>query len=399
MKVLILHQHFKTPQPGGAIRSYYLAKALVEKGICTVVITAHNGPSIKKEVLEGIEILYLPVRYDNRYGFSKRILSFLRFVVQSVRMASHYRDANLCYAISTPLTTGMAARFIRRYFGIPYIFEVGDLWPDAPVQMGFVSNTFIKNILYRMEKAIYRSASSVVALSIPIREAIVAKAPEKTVHVVPNMSDLDFFKPKEKRSAFEEKFEVKGKFVVSYIGAFGVANGLYYFLDCAAACQRAALPIHFILCGDGAMVNALKRYGEKLVLNNFSLIPFQNRDGVAAILNVTDANFICYQPANILETGSPNKYFDGLAAAKLTIINFGGWIKEEIEKEACGFSVDPIDAEDFVRKIRPFLHDHQLLTAYQCAGRKLAEREYSRKMLAERFVGIVEREIQDTETP
>ena len=249
-----------------------------------------------------------------------------------------------------------------------------------------------------MEKAIYKSASSMVALSIPIRKAILEKVPEKTVHVVPNMSDTDFFKPKEKLSEFEEKFEVKGKFVVSYIGALGVANGLYYFLDCAAACQRAVLPIHFILCGDGAMVNSLKQYGKKLALKNFTVIPFQNREGVAAILNVTDANFICYQPVEILETGSPNKYFDGLAAAKLTIINFGGWIKEEIEKEACGFSVDPKDAEDFVRKIRVFLDNPQLLKSYQCAGRKLAEREYSRKRLADRFVGIVEREIQNTET-
>ena len=33
MKVLILHQHFNTPEKGGAIRSYYLAKALVDRGI------------------------------------------------------------------------------------------------------------------------------------------------------------------------------------------------------------------------------------------------------------------------------------------------------------------------------------------------------------------------------
>ena len=58
-------------------------------------------------------------------------------------------------------------------------------------------------------------------------------------------------------------------------------------------------------------------------LKNFSILPFQNREGVKEVMNVTDATFICYKPVPILETGSPNKYFDGLAAGKLILINFG----------------------------------------------------------------------------
>ena len=74
----------------------------------------------------------------------------------------------------------------------------------------------------------------------------------------------------------------------------------------------------------------LKAYAGKIQLTNLTWVPFQSRDGVKQIMNITDANFICYQPVKILETGSPNKYFDGLAAGKLTIVNFGGWVEEEI---------------------------------------------------------------------
>ena len=76
MKVLILHQHFNTPTAGGALRSYYLAKALTERNIGVVVITGYNGDHYKVENLEGIEIHYLPVAYDNRFGFWKRSKSF-----------------------------------------------------------------------------------------------------------------------------------------------------------------------------------------------------------------------------------------------------------------------------------------------------------------------------------
>ena len=387
--MLILHQHFKTPESGGAIRSYYLAKALVAKGIDTVVITAHNRPQKEEKDVEGIRVQYLPVAYDNRFGFNKRIISFFRFMMGAARAASRHRDAHVCYAISTPLTTGWAARIIRRRYGIPYVFEVGDLWPDAPVEMGFVKGALLKRLLYRMEKEIYRKSECVVALSHPIRNAILKKTPEKTVHVVPNMADVDFFTPGEKRDVLEERFSVRGKFVVSYIGALGVANGLRYFLDCAAECQRAGLDVHFVLCGDGAMVEDLTAYARKMELTNLTRVPFQNRAGVKEVMNITDANFICYQHVKILETGSPNKYFDGLAAGKLTIVNFGGWVNEEIQREACGVCVDANDAREFVKKLRPFLENRELLRGYQHAARNLAEKKYSRKELGTLFAEVV----------
>lgn len=136
MKVLILHQHFNTPQEGGALRSYYLAKALVDHGIQPVVITARDEKHQKTVSLEGIEIHYLPIAYDNRFGFWKRSSSFLRYAWGAVRLAGKLPGVKICYAISVPLTVGLAARMIKLYYKIPYIFEVGDLWPDAPIQIG-----------------------------------------------------------------------------------------------------------------------------------------------------------------------------------------------------------------------------------------------------------------------
>jgi glycosyltransferase involved in cell wall biosynthesis len=91
----------------------------------------------------------------------------------------------------------------------------------------------------------------------------------------------------------------------------------------------------------------------------------------------------------ILETGSPNKYFDALAAGKLTVVNFGGWIKDEIEKVECGIYVDAKDADDFVKKIKPFVDNPSMLKTFQCAARKVAEEKYSRKELGERFASLV----------
>lgn len=388
MKVLLLHQHFKTPHGGGAIRSYYLAKALIDTGVEVVVVTGHDE-SYKKEIIEGIEVRFLKVPYDNSYGFWRRGFSFLRFYWKAVEEAKDLQDADLCYAISVPLTVGLAARKIKKRYHIPFLFEVGDLWPDAPVQLGFVKNQILSRFLYNMERKNYQSASVVVALSPAIKSAIEKKMPGKRVELLPNMADTDFFKKASKNSALVKKFDVEGKFVVSYIGAIGVANGLSYLVDCANVTRKSGLAIQFILCGKGAMKKELLAKIEQLELQNITVLDFATRDHVKEIMDISDAAFICYKPVLILETGSPNKFFDALAAGKLSIINFGGWIKEEIETNKCGIYVDPYQPADFVKKIKPFLSDRMLLDNYQFHSRSLAEKKYSRRELSKKFSNLI----------
>lgn len=388
MKILILHQHFNTPEKGGAIRSYYLAKALVDKGMKVVVITAYNEKLYKKEIIEGIEVHYLPIAYNNRFGFVARSWSFINYVKGVIGLAGQFKDFNYCYAISVPLTVGLAAMWIKRRYRIPYIFEVGDLWPDAPIQLEFIKNYVFSEALYLLEKSIYKSAHSVVALSPAIQSAIEKKVPGKKVHLIPNMADCEFYKPERKDPTLEERYQVKNKFIVSYIGAVGVANGLDYFLECANASRKASLPIHFFICGDGALVDRLKNNVQQLSLANLTFLDFTNRKGVQELLNVTDAAFICYKHVPILETGSPNKFFDGLAAGKLIIINFGGWIRKEIEENQCGFYCNPQQPTDFVKNISPFLSNAALTQQFSNNSRALAERKYAREILSVRFADI-----------
>ena len=388
MKVLVLHQHFNTPQKGGALRSYYIAKALADRGIQTVVITAHNEAGYRKEDVEGVEVHYLPVAYDNKFGFTGRSISFLKFAWKSARLAGRMTGVGICYAMSVPLTVGLAAVWIKRRYKIPFIFEVGDLWPDAPIQMGFVQNFFLRRFLYRLEKQIYREANSIVALSTAIRSAVEMKMPGKMTHLIPNMADIEFYRPGSKEEDVEKKCDEAGKFVVTYAGALGVANGLDYFLECAHVSRKANLPIQFLLVGEGAMLDRLKANASRLGLQNLSFAGFKNREGVREILSISDAVFVCYKNVPILETGSPNKYFDGLAAGKLIVINFGGWIKTEIEETRCGIYVDPREPNDFVKKIKVFLENRYLLQQYQESARKLGETKYSRALLSERFAKI-----------
>jgi glycosyltransferase involved in cell wall biosynthesis len=123
-------------------------------------------------------------------------------------------------------------------------------------------------------------------------------------------------------------------------------------------------------------------------LNNLSFIPQQNRDGVREVMNVSDAVLVSYKPLPVLETGSPHKYFDGLAAGKLVIVNVKGWMKDEVEKNGCGISVDAKNPDDLLNKVAAFISSPDRLKSFQASSRKLAEALYSRKLLGEAFSGF-----------
>jgi glycosyltransferase involved in cell wall biosynthesis len=389
VRVLILHQHFNTPIKGGPLRSYYLAQALVDSGHKPIVITIHNEDTYRVEQVKGIEVHYLPIQYDNSFSFFKRSISFIRYVVAVVQMSAKFRDVKVCYAISTPLTVGLAARYLKRKWHIPYVFEVGDLWPDAPIDLGYIKNIFLKKSLLRLERKIYQKASAVVALSTAIRDGIERKVSGKKIHLIPNMADTEFYRPVPKPQHLISKFNVENKFVVSYNGALGAANGLEHVLRCALESQEHGLNLHFLICGEGAMKATLMAMTGSMQLKNLSFIPFQNREGVKEVLDVSDAVMISYLPAPILETGSPNKYFDGLAAGKLIVTNFGGWISAEIATHTCGITINQKLQGEFPKQILPYLNDATLLQKAQIAARNLALTKYSRTQLSDRFVACI----------
>ena len=123
-------------------------------------------------------------------------------------------------------------------------------------------------------------------------------------------------------------------------------------------------------------------------LTNLQFIDFVNREGVKTFMNVTDAVFVCYKNVRILETGCPNKYFDGLASGKIMIVNFGGWIRDEMEQKGCGVYVDPEQPGDFEKRILPLVSDPGRQKSFRVASRALAEEKYSRRLLGEAFAGL-----------
>ncbi len=394
MKVLYIHQYFKTPAEGGALRSYYLAKALVGKGFSVDVITAHNQPKKLTKQIDDITVHYLPVFYDNSLPFRKRIGAFLRFVRLAAVLALRLPKPSLCYVMTTPLTTGWVGLWMKWTRRVPFVFEVGDLWPKVPIDMGVIHQRWMQRILYRFEKLCYQQARGIVALSPDIADYIRHIVPDQPLETIPNIADIDFFTPTPKNPELAKKYGVENKFVVSYTGTLGMANHLEYLLD--AARSVAGLPIAFLVVGAGAEKEKLVAQKNAEGLSHLTFLPATNKEGVKEILAVSDAVFLSFLPIESLATGSPNKLFDGLAAGKLIISNFSGWTKTLIETNDAGFAYPPESPHVFAEKINLFMQNPRILQSFQRNARQLAENSFSLDTLANRQHAFLQRLMQPT---
>ncbi len=382
MKVLYIHQYFRTPDEGGGVRSYYLTRKLVKKGVEVEVITTHNKDFSETKNIDGIRVHFLPVPYDNNFSFRKRIRAFLKFALLASKKSMAIKKIDLCYVMTTPLTTGLVALWIKWTRNIAYIFEVGDLWPLIPVEIGAVKSPFLKSVLFRFEKLCYRNASGLVALSPGIAEHIQSIVPEKPIEVIPNIADINFFQPEEKQEAIKQKYGIKNEFVISYTGAIGLANHLEYLLEAAKASLH--LPIKFLVVGEGAEKERLLKYKEDHDLKNVVFLPHTNKKEIKEVHNVSDAIYISFINIKSINTGSPNKLFDGLASGKLIITNFDGWIKKLIESNDAGFTYPPDSTQIFTEKILTFIDNKEILKSFQKNSRQLAENSFSLEELSQR---------------
>jgi len=376
MLITIYHSYFRSPQEGGGIRSYHLAKKLLKEGHDVKVVSRHN--KLKGEQLvDGIPVTYFHIPYKNEFGVLRRSLVFILFLIRTTWLASKNK-CDLNYIISTPLTNGLIGIVAKSIRKTPFIFEVGDLWPDVPIELGIIKNRSLQRILLALEKKIYQHAVSVVALSPPMKKIIEEKTNgSKKVTSIPNFSDCEFFKPTDPPDAFAKS----GPFKISYIGTFGLANDLGQWLDLAKVLEKDQLPVQIKMMGDGAQKEALKTKIEQEEIGNVELLPYSGYEGVKKLLESTHAVIVSFSKGRILHTGSPNKFFDGLAAGKLIIHNLDGWINDSVTSSKCGLRHDAQEPSSTAKKLKGYVDEPELLNQAQSNSRNLAISEFEKESL------------------
>jgi len=404
MRVLYFHQHFSTADGATGTRSHEMARRLVARGhqvtmVCGSYDAAHTGldgaftRGRRRGDVDGVDVIELELPYANDHGFVRRTWTFVLFAFSSVWIALR-EPLDVIVATSTPLTAGIpgiVARWVRRR---PFVFEVRDLWPELPRAMGVISNPVVLTLMSWLEWLSYHSAVRCIGLAPGIVDGIAARGVDRErITLVPNGCDFDVFSPSDDRSSRAEFLPSvgEGDFVAIFMGAHGVANGLDAVLDTAAELQRRGRSdIRLVLIGRGKLKATLMERAAAEQLPVEFLEPVPKRQ-LARLLAGVDAGLMVLADVPAFYHGtSPNKFFDYIAAGLPVVNNYPGWLAGMIEDNECGHAVPPGDPGAFADALEALADDPEARRRMGLRARELAEREFGRDQLAERFIGVLE---------
>ena len=394
MRVLYLHQFFLTRADGGGTRSYELARHLVAAGHEVVMLTAGGSGGARREV-EGIQVVEVPGAYADyaratEMGYTARAAAFARFAARAALAVQRVPRPAVVFATSPPLTIALPAIAAARRHGAPFVFEVRDLWPRAPIEMGALRSPWAQRAAYALESWVLRQAEHVVALSPGMVDGVVmAGADPARVTLEPNASDLDLFHPDLDPGDLRERHGLVGKFVVSYFGTMGEANDLSQAVEAAAL--LAGEDVAFVLQGEGKRRRTLEEEVRRRGLANVIVLPAADKASAARLAAASDACLTLFKDVPVLATNSPNKLFDTFAAGRPAIVNTAGWQRELVEENGAGLFARPGDPAHLAEQLIRLRDDPELRAAMGSRARALAESQFDRRELVARVREVLER--------
>lgn len=401
MRILYIHQHFSTPDGSAGTRSYEMAQRLIAAGHQVTMLcgsydvgrTGLDGPyrrGRREGQVDGIDVIELHTPYGNKLGFARRVMAFVSFMRRAVWIVLREKY-DVLFATSTPLTVSIPAWVGKRLRRKPMVFEVRDLWPELPVAIGIVRNPLIIWAMKVMERMAYKAADRIVVLSPGMYEGVRAVAgPEKPVATVPNGCDLGLFYPDPDDASRPQGLD--GRFVAMFTGAHGMANGLGALLDTAAVLQkRGRDDIRIVLVGTGGEKEALSARAEAERLKNVLFHDPVPKRELVRLLRGADAGLMVLKNLPAFYRGtSPNKFFDYIASGLPVINNYPGWLAGMIGENGLGIAVPPDDPEAFADALIRLAEDREAAAEMGRASRRFAEENFSRDLLARKFVEEIE---------
>ncbi len=400
MHILLIHQAFAALDEAGGTRHYEMARFLAARGHCVTIITSpvsyltgkvHAGSSSANQTEQpepGITILRTYTYAALHRSFVHRVVSFFSFMLSSFIAGLKVHKVDLVWGTSPPIFQGVTAWLIARLRGVPFLFEVRDLWPAFAIAVGVLRNKTLIRLSLWLEHFLYRRADRVVVNSPGYIQHVLDRG-ARWVELVPNGADPVMFTPESKGPTFRKAHDLDGVFVALYAGAHGLSNDLGVILDAAAA-TRERKDIRYVFVGDGKEKPALLKQADELHLENVRFIPSVPKNEIAEVLAAADACIAILKPLEMYKTTYPNKVFDYMAAGRPVLLVIDGVIREVVVKANCGIPVPPGDALALAQAAKMLADHPDLAASMGAAGRQAVETEYPREKYADQFALILE---------
>ena len=289
----------------------------------TVITTAPNFPEGRllpgyrnrwrqDHTMDGIRVVRMKSYIAPNRGVARRSLDFLSFGATGLWGALTEERPDVIAATSPQFfaaVAGYAAGALRR---LPFVFELGDLWPASIAAVGAVRQSAVLRMLERLELYLYRRSSAVVALTPAFKDNLVARGvPAEKIAVVMNGVDMSRYAPRPQDATLARQWGVENRFVVGYLGTHGMAHALDNVLN-AADRLRGEPDIRFLLVGAGAERDRLLADARQRGLSNVVFQGVQPKSAMPDVWSLCDVALVHLKDSPVFAEVIPSKIFEAM---------------------------------------------------------------------------------------
>jgi colanic acid biosynthesis glycosyl transferase WcaI len=285
-----------------------------------------------------------------------------------VAAGGRLRRVDAVIAMSPPLTLGLTGRLVAWTHRAPLVFNIQDVFPDAAVETGAITDRRVIRVASWLERVSYRTARAVTVLSDDLRDNVVAKVPERraaTVHVIPNFVDTARIRPGDRLTPYRRELGIGAEPVLLYAGNIGFSQSVELLL----AVARARPDVTVLVNGEGVARRALEEQAAGLA--NVRFAGYVPEERLSELLATGDVHTVPLR-RGLAAVSVPSKTYSILAAGRPVVaaIDEGTEIPRLLAASGGGLAVAPDDPTAFVDAASRLLDDVEAAAAMGRRGRE-----------------------------
>lgn len=332
-----------------------------------------------------------PFPGKDKRSLIRRAAGFLGFSalagIGGIRAGGFWRRPHAIIAMSPPLTLGLTGWCVGALRRAPLIFNIQDVFPDAAVETGAITNKFVIACARWLERVSYSRSRAVVALSEDLRANIAAKLPEpkrNRVVTIPNFVDSGVITPLDRHTAYRRELGIGNETVVMYAGNVGFSQSINLLIEAA----RVMPDVTFVINGDGAARDSLRDMAHGL--DNVRFADYQPKARLPEVLATADIHTVPLR-SGLGSVSVPSKTYSILAAGRpvLAAIDAGTEVPRILEASGAGVVVEPDSAVSFIGALRLLIADLDRCKEMGRNGRKWVETHVSPAAVGASYLDVI----------
>mgnify|MGYP001050391226 CR=1 FL=1 len=401
MKILFFADNFPPEVNAAASRVYERAVLWVKDGHeVTVITSAPNFPQgavyagyrnrvRQVQTIDGIRVVRVWTFIAANEGVVRRLVDFLSYMVTSFVFAFGEKRPDIVTATSPQFFCAVGAWAHARLRGLPFVFELGDLWPASIMAVGAMRKSVMIRLFEKLELFMYRHSDRIVALTRDFKRDLISRGiAAHKIDVVRNGVDLSRYAPRPRDGAKVAALGLEGKFVLGYLGTHGAAHALSNIFDAAAILKDRVPQVHFLFVGDGAERKQLLARLETEKLPNVTMIGPRPKTEMPSWWSLLDMSLISLKKQALFSGVIPSKIFEAMGMGiPLLFVGPSGEGSEILVEEDCGILVPPEDPQALAKAAEMLLADPARVVELRRNSREAAGR-HSRAAQAAGMIAV-----------